>query len=121
MHFKKTNRRQLIIGTLSLMTLTACGGGSNEAPTSNSHLYQSLQQLRVGMTVQDASNIIGRWPDESGSRMFRWLEGDERLILTNVVDSSSPLSYLQWTWAGGSATYIFKGDSGSKPTLLTTM
>lgn len=102
------------------MGLTACGGGSNDTPTSNSHLYQSLQQLRMGMTVQ-ASNIIGRSPDEVGSRMMRWREGDESLVLMNVLYASSPLTYLQWTWAGGSATYVFKGDAGSKPTLLTTM
>lgn len=106
---------------LSVATLSACGGGGNDAPTSESNLYRALQLLRVGMTVGDAENIIGRAPDQVGRRWVRWDEGNESITLTNVVQRSSPLSFLTWAWGGKeSATYQFKGEPGSKPTLITS-
>lgn len=106
---------------LSVAVMSACGGGDNEAPTSESNLYRALQLLRVGMTVGDAENIIGRAPDQVAARWVRWNEGNESIILTNVVQRSSPISFLTWVWGEKrSATYQFKGEHGSKPALLTS-
>lgn len=106
--------------SLSLAALSACGGGDDkETPTSDSHLYRSLQLLRVGMTLGDAENIIGRAPDKVFNRSVTWTEGNESLIFLNVTGRSSDrISILQWTWgAGKSATYTFRGADGAMPEL----
>lgn len=106
---------------LNIAALSACGGGDNEAPTSESNLYRALQLLRVGMTVGDVENIVGRAPDQVSKRWVRWNEGNESIILMDVVQRSSPISFLTWVWGDNkSATYQFKGERGSKPTLLTS-
>jgi hypothetical protein len=105
--------------SLGLAALSACGGGEKEAPTSDSHLYRSLQLLRVGMTLGDAENIIGRSPDQWSERSVVWTEGNERLIFLTVTGQSDErISYIQWTWgAGKSATYTFRGANGVMPEL----
>lgn len=106
---------------LSTVALAACGGGSDDPPTSGSNLYKSLELLRVGMTVGDVENIIGRAPDQVAERWVRWNEGNESIILINVVQRSFPISFLTWVWGEKkSAEYQFKGEHGSKPTLLTS-
>lgn len=106
--------------SVSVAALSACGGGSDkDAPTSDSHLYRSLQLLRVGMTLGDAENIIGRAPDQWSKRSVVWSEGNERLLFSTVTGQANErISFLQWAWGvGKSAIYTFQGAEGSMPEL----
>ena len=81
--------------SVSVAALSACGGGSDkDAPTSDSHLYRSLQLLRVGMTLGDAENIIGRAPDQWSKRSVVWSEGNERLLFSTVTGQELKGSHI---------------------------